>query len=124
MGKKGFATFAAAMIAAPQSFGAQAAGPAHHHHHWRSSPPRVVYVRPYPRYVYVPIATYPSYSYYSPPPPVTYIEQPQAYPDPGYAPGASSTRFFCPELRRFYPEVRQCPGGWMQVLPGRVPAPG
>ena len=40
-------------------------------------------------------------------PQMEYIEQP---PDPAYW-------YFCPGSNAYYPYVKQCPGGWQQVVP-------
>ena len=65
----------------------------------------------YPRPVYypAPVAVVP----YSPPP--QYIEQP--------APQSSSHYwYYCSEAGAYYPYVRECPGGWQQVVP-QPPSP-
>ncbi len=56
------------------------------------------------------------YPYYYPPvvierpdPPV-YIEQPQPAPAVGYW-------YYCRSPGGYYPNVRECPGGWLKVLP-------
>lgn len=123
-----------------------AAAVAHHHHHPATVirvVPRYVYVAPYVPYYptpYYPTSSYyPSSSYstpsYYPPEPPAYAEQPQAYAPP--PPPASSTqqpapaqpgpysmeqgiqyRYLCLDTRRFYPDTKECPSGWLTVLPG------
>jgi hypothetical protein len=79
----------------------------------------------YPRYYspyYHPSYYYPPY-YYSPPP-VTYIERPQAAPglqaapapqaEPA-APAGPDYWFFCRESNAYYPYVGQCASGWERV---------
>lgn len=83
----------------------------HYHDHFRSR----VYIGVGPfwdPWFYAPPPTY----YYPPPvvytsPPV-YIEQ-----APSPAPAASSYWYYCPEAKRYYPYVKDCPGGWQQVAP-------
>ncbi len=58
--------------------------------------------------------------YYAPPvvierqPPVYEYEQqaPQTQEQPYYW-------YFCPDAKAYYPYVKQCPGGWMKVIPSR-----
>ena len=33
-------------------------------------------------------------------------------------------RFFCPDVRLYYPEIKECPAGWLTVLPGNRKPPG
>ena len=55
---------------------------------------------------------YYGYYRYSPPPvvvtppPTTYIERP-----------AESYWYYCQDPAGYYPQVAQCPGGWLQVAP-------
>ncbi|MGA7800225.1 MAG: hypothetical protein WCC36_05400 [Gammaproteobacteria bacterium] len=58
----------------------------------------------------------PPYYYYNPPvvvtqppPPTVYIE-PQRESKPYYW-------YYCESAKRYYPYVKQCPGGWMKVVP-------
>ena len=66
---------------------------------------------------YYPAPYYPPYYAYAPAPVVTapappvYIEQ-QA---PPAAPQQSSSWYYCPQSKGYYPYVRQCPGGWQRV---------
>ena len=52
---------------------------------------------------------YPPTSYYVPPP--APVEQGLNY------------RYFCPDTRQYYPEVKECASGWLTVLPGRGKPP-
>ena len=60
---------------------------------------------PYPYYYYPPTYTYPSYPYvYTPPTVYSVPEQPQYW-------------YYCQGPQGYYPYVKSCPGGWMQVVP-------
>ncbi len=63
-----------------------------------------------------PVYPYP-YSYYTGPPVV--VQQPPAeeYVAPEPQPEAPSYWYFCQNPNGYYPYVKQCPGGWMKVLP-------
>jgi hypothetical protein len=70
---------------------------------------------PYPYY---------PYSYYYPPavvvqssPPV-YIER----DGDNAAPGSSDYWYYCADAQRYYPYVKQCPGGWQRVTPHPPPS--
>jgi outer membrane protein OmpA-like peptidoglycan-associated protein len=76
-------------------------------------------------YPYYYSSNYPYYGpYYNPYPYVTpsvpqeYIERPEveAPPEP------SDVYYYCPESGKYYPYVRECPGGW-QTVPARPPSP-
>jgi hypothetical protein len=72
---------------------------------------------PYPYY---------SYPYYSYPPPVVIREQPPIYvqqPQPAPQAQPESYWYYCADAKAYYPYVRQCPGGWMKVVP-QAPPPG
>lgn len=62
----------------------------------------------------------PPYPYYSAPPvvvdpgPTTYIQQ-----EP--APPADAYWYYCEKAKAYYPYVKDCPGGWMQVVPQSAP---
>ena len=87
----------------------------HGREHWHDSRVRVgVYVGP--GYWYPPPYYYPPRYYYqpvmvAPPAPVTYIERaPEERSDDSYW-------YYCPDAKAYYPYVKQCPGGWQQVVP-------
>lgn len=70
------------------------------------------YLYPYP-YRY----PYPDYYYPAPPPviiekqPETYIQKaPSAIPEQTYW-------YYCPSTQGYYPAIKECPGGWMRVVP-------
>ena len=117
-----------------------------HSHHWTHTSPRPVAVyrpvRVIPRVVYfaapvyyAPAPYYPPTSYYEAPgsyaAPASYYPAP-AYseppPPPAQAPvppagpysaeQALSYRYYCPDVRLYYPEIKECPAGWLTVLPG------
>lgn len=66
------------------------------------------------------LAYFPSYPYYSAPPvvvqpgPTTYIQQEPAAPAQDYW-------YYCKDAGAYYPYVKECPGGWMQVVPSPSP---
>ena len=68
----------------------------------------------YPRPAYY----YPWAPYYPP----AYIEQgygrpvPEQQPAPGYW-------YYCPDAKAYYPYIKECPGGWQQVVPEPPPPP-
>ena len=68
---------------------------------------------------------YPGYPYayypapYYPAPPVVVQQQPQVYAEP--APSQSDYWYYCQDPQGYYPYVKSCPGGWMQVVPQTTP---
>lgn len=67
---------------------------------------------PYP-YVY----PYPAYS-----PPVV-VQSPPVYVQPEtVAPAPPQYWYYCQGAQAYYPYVRECPGGWMEVVPQAAPA--
>jgi hypothetical protein len=58
-------------------------------------------------------------AYYYPPPPAYYYPPPAYYPAPSvtYVPAAPPYRYYCPELREYYPIVAECASGWLRVIP-------
>ena len=73
---------------------------------WRYYPP------PYP-YYYPPTYYYPPPMYVTPPQPQTYIERPPAQT----AQPEESYWYYCTDPAGYYPTVKECPGGWLKVLP-------
>jgi hypothetical protein len=55
--------------------------------------------------------------------PPAYYAPPYSYyyaPDYDYAPGYAAPQqywYFCPSANGYYPYVKECPGGWQQVMP-------
>ncbi len=74
-----------------------------------------------PAYPYYPYPDY-GYPYYAAPPVAdpqtqsTYIQQ-----EP--APQQSSYWYYCPTSQTYYPYVRECPAGWLTVVPPSTAAP-
>ena len=66
---------------------------------------------------------YPSYyPYYPTEPPMVIQQQPEAYVQP--APEAEEQQsywYYCKDPQGYYPYVRQCPSGWMKVVPSPPP---
>jgi hypothetical protein len=57
------------------------------------------------------------YPYYYAAPPVVVQQQPPVYAEP--APAQSDYYwYYCQNPPGYYPYVKTCPGGWMQVVPG------
>ncbi|MBI5556905.1 MAG: hypothetical protein HY885_04655 [Deltaproteobacteria bacterium] len=93
-----------------------------HGHGWRGNvdifigPPLLGWRYYPPPYYY----DYPPPYYLSPPPPSVYIERAPAEP---VAPEPQSYWYYCPDPQGYYPSVRECPGGWLKVLPQTQPTP-
>ena len=76
-------------------------------------------------YVGVPFAPWPWYSppypYWDYPPRVIVVPppQPQVYIEQNPAPAAAPTNYwyYCVDAKAYYPYVKDCPGGWQQVVP-------
>jgi hypothetical protein len=73
------------------------------------------YYGPYSPYYYPPAAV--------PAGPTTYVEQGGAQPAPSQP---SSYWYYCEASKTYYPYVKECPAGWMRVVPHATPqaAPG
>jgi len=74
--------------------------------------------RPYwgPNYAPAPIVVAPPVSYASPP---AVVQQ----APPAYSPAPQSEQYwyYCQESQAYYPYVKQCPQGWMKVVPQAQP---
>jgi hypothetical protein len=122
--------------------------PHHHHHQSAPviirTVPRYVYVAPYVPYYYSSPSYYSTPSYYpssaysapaysppaySPPPQPAYAEEPPQYAPPARPSAARQQgpyatdqglqyRYLCLDTRKFYPDTKECPSGWLTVLPG------
>ncbi len=57
--------------------------------------------------------------YYPPPPPVVVQEPPVYIQQP--PPENRDYWYYCESPRGYYPYVKECPGGWMKVLPQPAP---
>lgn len=63
-------------------------------------------------------AYYPSYYYpYYQEPPVVIQEQPDVYIPPTPQEQQPIFWYYCKEPQGYYPYVKQCPSGWMKVVP-------
>ena len=60
---------------------------------------------------------YPNYNY--PSPPVIIQQQPPVYVQPEQQ--ESQYWYYCQDPQGYYPYVRECPGGWMKVVPEATP---
>lgn len=56
---------------------------------------------------------YPAYAA----PPVIVREEPPVYIQQQPAPQASSYWYYCESAKAYYPYVRECPAGWLKVVP-------
>jgi hypothetical protein len=69
---------------------------------------------------------YPYYPYYYPyypqPPLIIHEQQPELYLQQAPQTEAPSYWYYCPEPQGYYPYVKQCPKGWLKVVPS-PPAP-
>jgi hypothetical protein len=67
----------------------------------------------------------PVYPYYYAEPPVVIEQQPPVYEQ--QAPQVEEQQYYwyyCPESKAYYPYVKQCPSGWMKVVPTPSPPKG
>jgi len=69
----------------------------------------------YPPYYYPP---YPYPAVAAPAAPTTYVEQGGAHPAPSQR---SSYWYYCEASKTYYPYVKECPAGWMRVVPQAAP---
>jgi len=67
---------------------------------------------------------WPAYPYYYPEPPVVMQQQPPLYEQQAPIEEQQSYWYFCPDSKAYYPYVKQCPGGWMKVVPTPGPPKG
>jgi len=65
---------------------------------------------------------YPSYYPYYADPPIVIQEQPEVYVQPSQPSEQPIYWYFCKDPQGYYPYVKQCPNGWMKVVP-TPPAP-
>jgi hypothetical protein len=80
----------------------------------------------YPPYYYPPAYVYPPP--YAPAYPVPIETEPQSYiqrvpvpPAPVEQAPASSYWYYCEGAKAYYPYVKECPGGWLTVVPPAAP---
>ena len=62
---------------------------------------------------------YPYYPYYSEP--AVIQQQPQEYMQRAPQQEEQYYWYFCPDSRNYYPYVKQCPSGWLRVVPPQAP---
>lgn len=90
-------------------------------HHGRSHTSVGVYVGVpwgYPRpFYYPPPFYYPSPYYYPQPVIVVPAPQPPIYVEQAPAYNADQYWYFCQQSNAYYPQVNQCPAGWVRVPP-------
>lgn len=67
----------------------------------------------YPSYYYPPAYYYPPQTVIVPTTPPVYIQQQQAQP----AQPQTNYWYYCQNPDGYYPYVKRCPGGWLQVAP-------
>lgn len=67
---------------------------------------------------------YPSYYYpsYYPEPPLVIQQQPEVYVQPAPQEEQPAYWYYCTAQQGYYPYVKECPSGWMKVVP-TPPAP-
>ena len=65
---------------------------------------------PYPYYSY-------PYPYYASPPVVIQQPAPEIYVQPAPQAEEPSYWYYCQDSKAYYPYVKQCPSGWMKVVP-------
>jgi len=64
------------------------------------------------------------YPNYVPAPPVVIREEPQVYVQqqpPSSAHQQESYWYYCADAKAYYPYVKECPGGWLKVVPSTTP---
>ena len=98
--------------------GTAAADPGHGHAHSHVGVGIVVdpFWFAYPGPYYYPPYYYPSPVVTVPATPPVYIER-----DAGPAPQTSAYWYYCAQPSGYYPDVKQCPGGWQPVSPQLPP---
>lgn len=67
---------------------------------------------------------YPYYGYpYYPAPPVVVPQSPPMYIQPQTVPQQQSYWYYCPNSQAYYPYIKECPGGWLTVVPPSTAPP-
>ena len=62
------------------------------------------------------------YPYYYGAQPLVIQQPPTEYIQQGPAPSQQSYWYYCQNAGAYYPYVKECPGGWMQVVPQPAPS--
>jgi hypothetical protein len=75
-----------------------------------------------PYYPYYPYYPYSSYSPYYAEPPAVAPQQPDVYIQPAPQSEEPDYWYYCQNPEGYYPYVKQCPKGWMRVVPSPPPA--
>lgn len=70
-----------------------------------------------PQYYAPYYSPYPYYPYYPPEPPVVIQQQPDIYLQPAPQQELPVYWYYCKDPQGYYPYVKQCPNGWMKVVP-------
>ncbi len=88
-----------------------------HHHHGRV----IVTVPVYSPWYYPYYYTWPPYYYFSPESEAqtVYIEQSSDQEENAQQP---AYWYYCPESKGYYPDVKECPGGWQQLVSESPPS--
>ena len=60
---------------------------------------------------------YPPYYPYYAEPPIVIQQQPEVYEQPAPPPEQPVYWYYCQESRGYYPYVKECPSGWLKVVP-------
>ncbi len=71
----------------------------------------------YPYYPYYPFY----YPYYYSEPPIVMEERAPSYAEPAPQAEEEYYWYFCPDSGNYYPYVKQCPSGWLKVVPRQTP---
>jgi hypothetical protein len=66
----------------------------------------------------------PAYPYYYAAPPVVVPEAPPVYIQPELPPQRPYYWYYCPNPPGYYPYIKECPPGWMTVVPPANAPPG
>ena len=78
------------------------------------------YYSSYPYYAGYPYY-YPDGPVYGDPAPSTYIQRDMSSPAPV---GEGQYSYYCPDPAGYYPQLQNCPKGWLKVVPDAGPRPG
>ena len=106
------AVAASAALAPAESWARHGGGRGHFHHHGHPHGVLLLGFFPWPYHAYPPPYYYgPDFGYEHSAPPTVYVEKFPGAPTPE-TPG----EFFCPDQGVFYPDVKDCAGGWQRVI--------
>jgi hypothetical protein len=78
------------------------------------------YYSSYPYYATSPYSYYPDEPVYGDPAPSSYIQRDMSSPAP-VSEGRYS--YYCPDPAGYYPQLQNCPKGWLKVVPDAGPRP-